>query len=76
LSQSTNAEIPRQALLVAELPNGTDNAVMLVGSASASRWKKGAEDAVRATVESFRAIPAPKTNLKLRAKDRSNQLEF
>lgn len=76
LSQSTNAEIPRNALLVATIPAGTDNAVMLVGSATASRWRKGADADVLKTVESFRAIPAPKTNLKLRAKNRSNSIDF
>ena len=76
LSQSTNAEIPRKALLVATIPAGTDNAVMLVGSATASRWRKGADSDVIKTVESFRAIPAPKTNLKIRAKNRSNTIDF
>eukprot|EP00545_Synedropsis_sp_CCMP1620_P001427 CAMPEP_0119013942 /NCGR_PEP_ID=MMETSP1176-20130426/9269_1 /TAXON_ID=265551 /ORGANISM="Synedropsis recta cf, Strain CCMP1620" /LENGTH=303 /DNA_ID=CAMNT_0006967071 /DNA_START=45 /DNA_END=956 /DNA_ORIENTATION=+ len=77
LSQSTNAEIPRKALLVASIPEGTSNAVMLVGSATASRWRnKGADEDVTKTVESFRAIPAPKTNLKLRAKDRSGFIDF
>lgn len=76
LSQSTNAEIPRKALLVATIPAGTDNAVMLVGSATASRWRKGADSDVIKTVESFRAVPAPKTNLKLRAKNRSNSIDF
>ena len=70
LSQSTNAEIPRKALLAATIPEGTSNAVMLVGSANSSRWKNGAEKQVRETIGSFRAIPAPKTNLKLRAKQR------
>jgi len=73
LSQSTNAEIPRKALLVATIPPGTDNAVMLVSSANASRWRKGAEDSCTQTVESFRATPAPKSSLKLRAKDRGGQ---
>jgi len=76
LSQSTNAEIPRKALLVATVPQGSDNAVMLVASASASRWKRGAEEQVRQTIESFRAVPAPKTGMKVRPKDRSNQIEF
>jgi hypothetical protein len=70
LSQSTNAEIPRKALLVATIPPGTDNAVMLVGSATATRWRKGTEDTIRKTVESFRAVPAPKTSMKLRPKER------
>lgn len=77
LSQSTNAEIPRKALLVATIPEGTSNAVMLVGSATASRWRnKGADVDVLNTVQSFRAVTAPKTNLKLRAKDRSGFIDF
>ena len=71
LSQSTNAEIPRKALLVATIPKGTDNAIMLVVSSNASRWKKGAADRAREIVDSFRAVPAPKTGMKLRVKDRS-----
>jgi hypothetical protein len=71
LSQSTNAEIPRNAVIMATIPKGTDNAVMLVASANASRWKKGADFTSRAIVDSFSAIPSPKTSLKLRAKDRS-----
>lgn len=70
LSQSTNAEIPRKAYLAATIPDGTNNVVMLVGSANASRWNGPVEKKVRDTVESFRAIPAPKTNMKLRAKPR------
>mmetsp|Transcript_28795 Transcript_28795/g.58477 ORF Transcript_28795/g.58477 Transcript_28795/m.58477 type:complete len:316 (-) Transcript_28795:314-1261(-) len=76
LSQSTNAEIPRKALLVATIPDGSENAVMLVGSANASRWKKGSEESVRETVESFRAVPAPKSGLKLRAKERAQSIDF
>ena len=70
LSQSTNAEIPRRALLVATIPSGSDNAVTLVASANSGQWKKGADKQVREVVDSFRAVPAPKTSLKLRAKDR------
>mmetsp|Transcript_18764 Transcript_18764/g.27516 ORF Transcript_18764/g.27516 Transcript_18764/m.27516 type:complete len:89 (-) Transcript_18764:481-747(-) len=69
LSQSTMTEIPRNALVAITVPEGTSEAVMLVGSASALRWKKGSEEAVRKTAESFRAIPAPKSNLKIRAKN-------
>jgi len=77
LSQSTNSEIPRKALLVATIPEGTNNAVMLVGSAKASRWRNGADKRVRETIESFRAVPAPKTGMKLRAKQRGAQpIEF
>ncbi|KAL7551388.1 hypothetical protein ACHAWF_018152 [Thalassiosira exigua] len=78
LSQSTNAEIPRNAVLVATIPQGTDNAVMLVASSNASRWRKGADGTANGIVDSFRAVPAPKTSLKLRAKDRSggSSLDF
>eukprot|EP00986_Skeletonema_menzelii_P007539 scaffold2966_cov143-Skeletonema_menzelii.AAC.12 len=72
LSQSTNAEIPRTALIVATIPKGTDNAVMLVASANASRWKKGSDVASKTIVDSFSAIPSPRTSMKLRVKDRSN----
>ncbi|EEC50175.1 predicted protein [Phaeodactylum tricornutum CCAP 1055/1] len=73
LSQSTNAEIPRRAVLVATIPAGTNNAVMLVGSSTATRWRKGSEEEVRNTIASFRAIPAPKSNLKLRSKPRGGE---
>jgi hypothetical protein len=76
LSQSTNAEIPRRGILVATIPEGTDNAVMLVGSANASRWKKGADAEVQRTIQSFRAIAAPPTKLKLRPKNRSNAIDI
>ena len=77
LSQSTNAEIPRKALLVATIPEGTNNAVMLVGSANASRWKNGSDKKIKETIESFRAVPAPRTNMKLRAKQRGGEpIEF
>ena len=72
LSQSTQTEIPRKARLVATIPNGSTQAVMLIGSASAIRWKKGSDKLVASTAESFRAIAAPSTGLKLRRKvDRS-----
>ena len=72
LSQSTNAEIPRNAVLVATIPKGADNAVMLVASSNSSRWRRGGGEArAMDIVGSFRAVPAPKTSMKLRAKDRS-----
>ncbi|KAL7472739.1 hypothetical protein ACHAXS_013145 [Conticribra weissflogii] len=71
LTQSTNAEIPRKAIIAATIPKGADNAVMLVASANANRWKKGSEVTARGIIDSFRAVPAPKTELKMRAKDRS-----
>jgi hypothetical protein len=52
LSQSTQTEIPRKAQLVATIPAGSTQAVMLVGSASASRWKnKGSDKDVYSTIE-------------------------
>ena len=68
LSQSTQTEIPRKARVVATIPNGSSQAVMLVASASAIRWKKGSDKKVITATESFRATPAPQTGLKLRAK--------
>ena len=79
LSQSTNSEIQRSAVLVATIPRGTDNAVMLVASSNASRWKRGGgEGRAMEIVGSFRAVPAPKTGLRLRPKDRSggSSLDF
>ena len=76
LSQSTSAEIPRKALLVATIPKGSNNVVMLVGSANASRWQKGAKDSIEQTVESFQVAVAPKTGLKVRAKQRGDLIEF
>jgi hypothetical protein len=70
LSQSTQTEIPRRARIVATIPEGTAQAVMLVGSASAARWKKGSEETISKVAESFQAIPAPTTSLKVRAKER------
>jgi len=77
LSQATNTELPRRSRIVATLPKGSNQAVMLVGSTSATRWlKMGSDKSVGATVDSFRATAAPKTNLKIRAvpKDRFGEL--
>ena len=71
LSQSTQAEIPRNAMLVASLPTGMEQAVVLAGSATATRWRtKGSESAIRKTIDSFNASPSPKTSMKVRAKER------
>jgi hypothetical protein len=75
LSQSTQTEIPRRARMIATIPPGTKQAVMLVGSAGTLRWKKGSEEQIAKVVDSFRAIPAPQTSMKVRAKKRrSNEL--
>jgi len=76
LLQSTQSEIPRKAQLVATLPPGSSQAVMLVGSATASRWKKGANQEIFNTMDSFQAIPAPQTSLKLRRKERGESISF
>ncbi|KAL3934983.1 MAG: hypothetical protein SGBAC_009412 [Bacillariaceae sp.] len=73
LSQSTQTEIPRKAQLVATIPSGSSQAVMLIGSASTTRWNKGSDKEVFQTVDTFRAIPAPVTGMKLRKKDRGGQ---
>ena len=69
LSQSTQTEIPRKAKIIATIPSGSTQAVMLVGSTSALRWKKGADKQVLSTIDSFKAVPAPQTSMKIRAKD-------
>jgi len=66
LSQSTQTELPRHAKLVATIPKGTNQAVILVGSSSASRWKKGSDNLISKIGESFRAIPAPSSEMKAR----------
>lgn len=71
LSQSTGAEVPRKARLVATIPEGSNQVVMLVASASAARWKKGADQKIAATIDSFRATPAPQTGVAVRAKQSS-----
>lgn len=70
LSQSTNAEIPRTGLMIAAKPANVNQAIMLVGSATTNRWKKGAEKDIRETIASFNASPSPKTSMKVRAKSR------
>lgn len=67
LSQATQTEVPRRSKIVATLPKGSNQAIMLVGSASASRWSKGADKAVGDAVDSFRATAAPESSFKLRA---------
>ena len=69
LSQSTQTEIPRKAKVVATIPTGASQAVMLIASASALRWKKGAEKVIVTLADSFKATPAPQTGLKVRAKE-------
>jgi hypothetical protein len=68
LSQSTQTEIPRKSQLIATIPRGASQAVMLVGSVSALRWKKGSDMVVASIVDSYRAIPAPQGGLKIRGK--------
>lgn len=70
LSQSTQTELPRRALVSATIPQGTSQAVLLVGSASAVRWRKGSDQMIADVIASFRAVPAPQTSLKVRAKER------
>jgi hypothetical protein len=72
LSQATQTELPRKAQLVVTIPKGSSQAIMLVGSAPAARWKNGSSQDIQSTVESFRAIAAPKSSLKLRRKERNS----
>ena len=70
ISQATQSEIPRKARLVATIPEGSLQAVMLIASASAIRWKKGSDKSVASTIDSFRAIPAPQGSLRVRGTER------
>lgn len=76
LLQSTQTEVPRKARLVATIPTGSSQAVMLVGSATTTRWNKGTDKEIYSTLESFRAIPAPQSSMKLRKKERGQSLSF
>jgi len=77
LSQSTQTEIPRNAILVASIPSGTDEAVMMIGSATVPRWRRGGvEDVVRKTAESFKVVSSPITKFKVRAVDRSGNRDI
>ena len=70
LSQGTQAEVPRHAKLFATLPEGASQALVLVGSSAASRWEKRSSSLVARVGDSFRAVPAPRTEMKMRAKPR------
>eukprot|EP00977_Amphora_coffeiformis_P021916 scaffold10056_cov164-Amphora_coffeaeformis.AAC.13 len=70
LSQSTQTEVPRHAKLFATVPDGMSQAVVLVGSSSETRWKKGSDSLVARVGDTFRAIPAPRSELKMKAKPR------
>jgi hypothetical protein len=71
VSQATQTEIPRKARLTATIPSGSNQAVMLIVSSSAPRWKKSdVEKGAAQVMDSFRAIPAPRTSLTTRGKER------
>jgi hypothetical protein len=70
LSQATQTELPRRARVRATVPMGTNQAVLLVTSAAASQWKTRTETLATKVMESFVAVPAPTTGLKVRAKPR------
>ncbi|KAI2491305.1 hypothetical protein MHU86_23250 [Fragilaria crotonensis] len=74
VSQATQTEIPRKARLAITIPSGSDQAVMLVASTSANRWNKGSNKLVASTIESFRAVPAPQTSMKIRSKPKKSNL--
>jgi hypothetical protein len=68
LSQSTGAEVPRKARVIATIPEGSSQVVMLVASASALRWKKGSDQTIATTIDTFRAVPAPQTSLRMKGR--------
>jgi hypothetical protein len=70
VSQATQTEIPRRAKIAVTIPSGTDQAVLVMGSASVGRWKRGSQALVSSAVQSFRAVQAPPSALKIRGKPR------
>lgn len=76
ISQATQTEIPRRARLAATIPGGASQAVMLIASSSAVRWKKGSSTTIVSVIDTFQAIPAPQSGLKLRGKERGRGLEL
>ena len=67
----TYVETPRHAIVSATMPRGAkeekpcDDILMIVGSASQARWKKGADTQLLAAVESFKAtVFTPSRNFK------------
>jgi len=61
------AEVPRRALIAAIQPDGSTDAVMLVGSSTASAWKQ-VEPAMRKIISSLRIASVRPTNIKRKAK--------
>lgn len=74
LSQSTNAEIPRTGVMVATKPDNTDQAIMLVSSATTNRWRKGSDKAAIETISSFSASGSPKSSLKVRRRQKYSDI--
>ena len=58
-------EVPRRGVVAAVSPPGSTDVLMLIGSASATRWRKeaGVEKALRGAVESFRVTRTRPTKL-------------
>eukprot|EP00965_Chrysotila_dentata_P218884 6190823-Pleurochrysis_carterae.AAC.2 len=60
-----SAAIERRAVVSAMQPPGSKDVLMLIGSTSASRWKKaGGEASARQAAESLRVVSTRPTNLK------------
>jgi len=79
LSQATQSELPRKAQIIATIPKGSSQMVLLIASAPASRWnqKNGVvKNQILSTIESFRAVAAPKSNLKIRRKKNIQDIDF
>ena len=55
LSQA-GSDSPRRGLIAAVQPKGSRDVVMLVSSATSSRWKKGVDLAAQQVAESFRVV--------------------
>lgn len=61
-------EVPRKGVIAALQLPGSSDALMLVSSVGAARWKKGGEDDARLAAETFRVVRTRATSLQ-RAND-------
>ena len=61
---ASGGDAPRKGIIAAVQPSGSKDAIMLVTSATASRWKKsGADASARRAAESFRVVGSRPTSM-------------
>jgi hypothetical protein len=61
---ASGSDSPRRGVIAAVQPQGSNDAVMLVSSATSSRWKKGADASARQAAESFRVASTRSTTIR------------